>query len=270
MGIDLKKYLKSFKNGTKNMFIEFFNKNTNKKQRANMWTFTRLIIPVITTLICIISLFVTNTLPFLISATLLTGFGSITDYFDGKSARKHNSTSEYGKLLDQVADKIFSSLTGISLCILNPLFLVNLLGEAIIATINLAYKSKNPNLNIKSSIIGRIKEWPLFITLGFGFISTLNPILNNIATAFIISTFLLQLITAGSYISQNEKSINELKKNEKLHGKNILEITDDNKTEEKYKVKTKSNEIENLKKYKNELLNYNTFNDKVKVYTLRK
>ena len=132
MGINIKKYLKEFKNGTKTMFKEFFKKETNKKQRANMWTFTRLIIPFITTIICIISLFVTNTIPLLISAAALTGFGAITDYFDGRSARKYNSTSEYGKRLDQISDKVFSGMLGINLSILNPMFLITLLGEAII------------------------------------------------------------------------------------------------------------------------------------------
>ena len=129
MGIDVKKYLKEFKIGTKKMFKEFFNKETNKKQRANMWTFSRLIIPVITTILCVISLFVTNAVPLLIAAATLTGFGALTDYFDGKSARKHNSTSEYGKRLDQISDKVFSGMLGISLSILNPLFLITLLEE---------------------------------------------------------------------------------------------------------------------------------------------
>ena len=31
--------------GTKQLFEEFFTKEANKKQRANMWTFTRLVLP---------------------------------------------------------------------------------------------------------------------------------------------------------------------------------------------------------------------------------
>ena len=44
----IKSAVKNFKLGTKTMFKEFFNKETNKKQRANMWSFTRIIIPFIT------------------------------------------------------------------------------------------------------------------------------------------------------------------------------------------------------------------------------
>ena len=41
----LKKHFKELESGTKIMFKEFFNKETNKKQRANMWTFSRLRLP---------------------------------------------------------------------------------------------------------------------------------------------------------------------------------------------------------------------------------
>ena len=267
MEIDIKKYLKEFKIGTKKMFKEFFNKETNKKQRANMWTFARLVTPFITTIICIITLFVTNTLPLLIAAATLTGFGALTDYFDGKSARKYNSSSEYGKRLDQIADKVFSGMLGISLSILNPMFLITLFGETIISTINIAYKSKYPEIDISSSKIGRIKEWPLFITLGLGFISSLNPVLDVITKIMTILTFSLQLMTAGSYIAQNEKEIKKQKK-ETIYP-NTLEIDIEEKEleKEKEKIVTKENRIQELKQYKNELLTTN--NEKNKVYKLK-
>ena len=270
MGIDIKKYLKEFKIGTKKMFKEFFKKETNKKQRANMWTFLRLIIPFITTIICATSLFVTNTMPFLISAATLTGLGALTDYFDGKSARKHNSTSEYGKLLDQIADKVFSGMLGINLSILNPLFLIVLLGEGIISSINLLYKSNNPNLNIKSTQIGKIKEWPLFSTLGLGFLSSLNPILNIITKIMIVITFSLQLITAGSYIKQNDKEIKNLRKNKEILGTNSLDVNFEKENKEEKKIITKNNKIEELKKYKQELVNNSISEENNKVLELKK
>ena len=257
MGIDIKKYLKEFKNGTKTMFKEFFKKETNKKQRANMWTFTRLIIPFITTIICIISLFVTNTMPLLISAAALTGFGAITDYFDGRSARKYNSTSEYGKRLDQISDKVFSGMLGINLSILNPMFLITLLGEAIISLVNITYKVKYPDIDISSTQIGRIKEWPLFATLGLGFISSLNPILDVITKIMIITTFLLQVITADSYIIQNNMKINKNKKEENIIN-NTLEIDLEEKKYDKEKKITNDKRIQELKQYKDELLNNKT------------
>ena len=269
MSINFKKYLKEFKKDTITMFKEFFIKETNKKQRANMWTFLRLIIPFITTTICIISIFVTYTLPLLLIATGLTGFAAVTDYLDGKSARKHNSTSDYGKLLDQVADKVFSGLTGISISIINPLFLILLVGEGIISAINITYKSQNPNLNITSTKIGRIKEWPLFITLGLGFISNLNPIINLITKIMIIITSTLQVITAISYIKQNEKEVNNLSNNKEIISNNTLNINIEEKGKEKIKVLDKNNKITELKNYKKELLENKDLKEEEKILILK-
>jgi phosphatidylglycerophosphate synthase len=97
----IKAYYLELKNGIKTMFKEFFNKETNKKQRANMWTFSRLIISIPILILSIIYL-INFSIPLLITNTILVGMGSITDYFDGKSARKYNSSSEFGKKLDQI------------------------------------------------------------------------------------------------------------------------------------------------------------------------
>ena len=91
-------------------------------------------------------------------AAIIFVAASITDYFDGRSARKYNSTSEYGKRLDQISDKVFSGMLGINLSILNPMFLITLLGEAIISLVNITYKVKYPDIDISSTQIGRIKE----------------------------------------------------------------------------------------------------------------
>ena len=237
------KYFKEFKNGTKLMFKEFFNKKTNKKQRANMWTFTRLIIPFITAFLC-----------------------AITDFFDGRSARKYNSSSEYGKRLDQTADKVFSGMLGISLSILNPIFLITLLGEIIISLVNLSYKAKYHDLNISSTQLGRIKQWPLFITLGLGFISNINPILDIITKIMVIISFALQVTTAGSYILENEKQLNKLN-NEEIINPNTLEIDLKENIKEKNKTKSKNERIKELKQYKEELLNKNI--EKEKIFKLK-
>ena len=136
-----KKYLIEFKNGTIVMFKEFFNKKTNKKQRANMWSFLRLIIPLITLILSIIAS-ILNILPLLVASGIIAGFGALTDFFDGKSARKHKSSSEYGKILDQVTDKFYSLIMGINLSFLNPIYILPLSLELTISLINISYKSK--------------------------------------------------------------------------------------------------------------------------------
>ena len=118
----LKNTILEFVNGTITMFKEFFNKQTNKKQRANMWSFTRLVlvIPILFTFVLYIK---SNNDNFLIVAGILALFGGITDYFDGKSARKYNSSSDYGKKLDQISDKTFCGVLSICLTLIYHLFI---------------------------------------------------------------------------------------------------------------------------------------------------
>lgn len=243
----LKKYWIGFQKGTKTMFKEFFNKETNKKQRANMWTFSRLIISFLIPICSLLSIAINLPSPFTISF-IVTIFGGITDYFDGKSARKYNSTSEYGKLLDQMADKIFAMMIGINLSLFNPMYLITLLGEGIIVATNTPYKIKYSNLKINSTIIGKVKQWPLFSSLALGFLAAMNPIFLTTANISIIITFIFQVATALNYIKSNNDSIKEYKKT--LEKNNLVEIEEDF-TKDNEKVKTK--EIEN----KNSIVNNN-------------
>lgn len=228
-----------FKDDTKLMFKEFFNKKTNKKQRANMWTFSRLVTSFLIPVCALISI-LTNSFGLFISSICLTGFGALTDFIDGRSAKKHNSFSEYGRTLDQIADKIFSAMISITLTLFNPLFLIPLLGEGTIAFINASYKVKYKDLKIKSTQIGRIKQWPLFISLVLGFLSVLVPSISIATNITIFFTFLLQVATTISYIENNNKIINKIE-NQKLISK--IEECDDNF--EKDKNKNKNNIIEN-------------------------
>ena len=235
---EIKKYISEFKNGTKTMFKEFFNKETNKKQRANMWTFSRLLISFIVPILMIISGIISS--PILLGfAVGTTAFGALTDFFDGRSARKHKSYSEYGKLLDQIVDKIFSIMLGISLCILNPFFMINLIGEGIIAGINISHKKKYKDISLSSTKMGKIKEWPLFSSFALGFLSALLPTLTNITNILIMVTFLFQLGTMYSYIQQ-EQELDKMVKSSEIQ-KYLRQIKEDAKDYEKTTILEKEN-----------------------------
>lgn len=280
----LKKYLFEFKFGTKLMFKEFFNKDTNKKQRANMWTFSRLVISFLIPFWSLLSILTAN-ISLFVGSIALTGFGALTDFFDGRSARKHNSFSEYGRLLDQVADKIFSIMIGITLSLFNPTFLLTLLGEGVIVSTNALYKSRYKNLKIKSTQIGRIKQWPLFISLVLGFISTLTPVISLATNVSIILTFLLQIITTVSYIKSNNESVKDLDK-EKIEHR--IEEAEQNFEKDNEKVKSKLIEnkntniietnktisrpelCEDLRKFKNQLISNETNDDSLEKKYIKK
>ena len=237
----IENYWLEFKNGTKTMFKEFFNKKTNKKQRANMWTFTRLITPIITVISSIIAI-ITASIPLFITTTAIAGFGALTDKFDGASAKKHKSFSEYGKVLDQVTDKSFAGIIGINLLFLNFNYIFVLLGELTIALVNISYKLAHKELNINSTLMGKIKQTPLFVSLALGYLSTLNPTLLLISNISIILTVLFQMATATSYVKSNNESIKKL---EKLKNNNTIEELDIDKDKDNEKIKTKSIESKN-------------------------
>ena len=196
--------------GTKQLFEEFFTKEGNKKQRANMWTFTRLVLPfliVITSSKSFTSKEERNKKIYLAYSAILACFAAVTDYMDGKTARKYNATSEYGKLLDQVADKVFAFVLGLNLTNLDHRYLRIVIGEILIASVNLYYKRKDKSLDIQSTTIGKIKEWPLFMALASGYISSVDNRFDKVKNALMNTTNAMQVLTLHSYIKQNKELI---------------------------------------------------------------
>ena len=229
-----------------------------------MWTFTRLITPAVTVTLSIIAI-ITASVPLFVTTACVAGFGAFTDKLDGLSAKKHESFSEYGKVLDQITDKSFAGIIGINLLFLNPMYAFVLLGEAIIALINILYKLKYKNIDINSTIIGKIKQTPLFLSLGLGYLSTINPTWLAISNYSIILSIIFQLATAASYIESNNKAIKEINKLEKIKLAESLETVEN--TNEKVKTKsiesknqfienktiTRTEQCDNLRKLRDEL-----------------
>ncbi len=234
----IKKYLRDFKIGTKKMFKEFFNKKTIINQLANMLTFTRLIIPFIT-LILSIAAIITSLLPLFVASGIIAGMGALTDYFDGKISRSTKTTSEYGKMLDQLSDKFFTGIISINLLFLNPNYVFILIGELIISSINMIFKLKYKELSINSTMIGKVKQWPLNLSLIIGYLSTINNFSFAISNISIIITFLFQLMTAGSYINNNKNEIKKINNTKKSINVNI----DTDKNDELVNVKNYDNTI---------------------------
>lgn len=56
-----------------------------------------------------------------LAATVAFGVAILTDYFDGRLARKHNLISDFGKIWDPIADKALTGAAFISLSILGEL-----------------------------------------------------------------------------------------------------------------------------------------------------
>ena len=113
--------------------------------------------------------------------------------------------------------------------------------------------------------MGKIKEWPLFITLALGFLSPIKPSLLTISNISIALTSIFQILTTVSYINANNEEVKKLKKEQRCHS--INEITnEENKNKEeliitKQNNKTKLEQYKNLRNVLNEILNVKTQND---------
>ena len=238
---------KEFNDGIRVMFKEFFNKETNKRQRANMWTFSRLILAFLIPIIILIGKIMSVPL-FYVSALGLTAFGAFTDFMDGRSARKHNSISLFGKKLDILADKVFAFMLGISLSLTNPLFLFNILGEVLISYTNIYFLKKHSNLVPKSSYIGKIKQWPLSIAFILGYLSMLLPQLVLVTDIFIFISFAMEIAVFKNYIDINNYKVMRFN-NEKTLNTPINEEKHDNE-------KTLKDEYVNLRNVLIEIKNF--------------
>ena len=208
---------------------EFKNKNTRKKQIPNILTFSRLFSP----LFIIPSALTGN----LIATAIFTGLFAFTDAIDGVLARKLNCSSEFGRRLDPITDKVFATSLLIPITILNPIMLINLGLEGVIALINI--HSQIENKSPKTNYIGKVKTWFLYSSILLGYLNTITNISNLLLNSFTSITAILQ-ISAGIKYYKDYKNNDISIKQEKI------------KTISK---KEENQEIKELNEYKNYLLN---------------
>lgn len=258
---DLKNASKEFFDGFKKIIKDLKNKQTRHKQIPNLLTLSRVLIAVFIPP----AAFSGN----LVLASVLTVIAASTDGLDGFMARKLNATSEFGKNLDPVCDKIFASILIIPLMIkLSPftLFLgFNLVLESFIAGINLKSKIKG---NVpRTTILGKIKTALLSVLLASLYISfshEFNPLFIPITYMITITT---QTLTCLNYyhIDKKKDSLNIKYKSLKEDEANIKEYEVNEEVLNKEKDKNKVNiSIDDLKRLKEEIINTNNIQNEIK------
>ena len=169
---------------------EFKNPQTRKKQIPNLFTASRLFAPFF-----IIPTALSGNLP--LTAIFVTTF-ALTDAADGYFARKYNATSEFGRKLDALTDKLFAASLLFPLIPTNPALLTVLTMEAVISGINV-YSQLSDNTP-KTEFIGKIKTVALSGTIVLNYVAMLtsiNPIFLDIA---MYSTVTLQMVSAAKYL----------------------------------------------------------------------
>lgn len=229
----------------KNCINDIKTPGRRKKQIPNILTSSRIIAPFF-----IVPLFFLGLSE---AAIALTCVSASTDFFDGMLARKLDARSEFGKELDPVSDKVFASGLLISLSAINPLILINLGLEAVIAGTNFISKLKDNEP--KTHMLGKIKTWCLSGLVILNFLSIYMPINNILNLSTFTITTILQVGSAAKYIYEDTKK----EKIKKSSNTNINQIIENNTiTNKKEKCKSITND---LKMYRNILENSNRKTD---------
>lgn len=187
---------------------EFMNKKTRIKQIPNILTASRLLSPFF-----IIPAALFNNIILLAIFTIIF---AITDGLDGYFARKLNASSEFGRRIDPITDKVFAFSLLIPLMFYYKLIIIVFILEIIIALIN-TYSQFNNNLP-KTSFNGKIKTTILYVSIAICYCSIEIPINYNTISFIIYLTIFFQVYSSFNYFTtfQNE----ERKKLFKRHKKN--------------------------------------------------
>lgn len=251
----LEKYKKMFEQA----ITDLKTKGRRHRQIPNILTVLRLTAPFF-----IIPSAVMGNIPLVIGLT--AGFG-LTDLVDGIIARKCGLTSELGKDLDAICDKIFAGTLLITASLSNPILLCNLVLEGTIAGINL-FKTAKEDKVVSSTKIGKLKTPFLFILAGIGLLAPLININPLILDTMVGLTAALQGLTIASYLSDNSEDTKE--ENHSLDSVNENNSFESENQEQKEKTKTKSNSIQELNSLKSYLIESETdqvIEEKPKTYS---
>ena len=198
-----------------------------KKNLPNRLTNARIIISLIIMFILLFpfSMLNINFKKFLIEDTIIIDvrmiivgvlfvIGSLTDYFDGHIARKYNVTSDYGKLMDPIADKMLVNSVLIILSsygYIHPVVpTIIVLRDMIVTTLRMFLSNEGKVEDAKMG--GKFKTSFLMIGITLKLFGNLPFGLMNLKVddLFIIAGTILSLISGFEYISIYKKYIDNI------------------------------------------------------------
>lgn len=188
--MNFKKVLSNYGKLFKDAFTDLKTKGRRHRQIPNILTITRLIAAPL----FIIPAAITGNVPLIVIFTIVF---SLTDAIDGFVARHYNLVSELGKDLDAICDKFFAGTLLIAASCFTPILLFNLVGELVIAIINIKHKldGKSP----KSLYVGKIKTCVLYPLLGVGILSNFVNV-ESLFHVLLAATTSMQMLTITSYL----------------------------------------------------------------------
>lgn len=138
---------------------------------------------------------------------------SITDFLDGNIARKNNLVSDYGKIMDPLADKLLVNITLICLVSFNFLSynkVIMLISSLIILVIiardmfvdALRMQALKKGVVSPAKVWGKLKTATLMPGIAITILGSINPVLYYIGTILIILGGIFALIGGINYAKE--------------------------------------------------------------------
>lgn len=163
-----------------------------------------------------------------IVALVLFAVASLTDYFDGKIARKRNLVTDFGKFVDPIADKMLTTAAFIGFLKIGRgvgmewvLFII-LFREFAVASLRMVAASGENKVVIPANIWGKLKTVTQMLTVIYGLLalsvvtvinvpSGLVTVLDVIFNCLVWVSAILTIISGVIYIKDGLKYIDNTK-----------------------------------------------------------
>ena len=146
-------------------------------------------------------------------AAILFALASITDFIDGKIARKYNMITDFGKMMDAIADKILVNSLLIILCaqgFIHPIIpVIIILRDTIVNSIKMA--AGNAGKVVAAIMLGKVKTACLMIGIVLTLIYNMPFELWNLRVAdlLILTATVLSVVSGIEYYVKNKKFLFE-------------------------------------------------------------
>jgi CDP-diacylglycerol--glycerol-3-phosphate 3-phosphatidyltransferase len=136
-----------------------------KKNLANIVTLLR----VFMTPVFVVFMVLSNTNnAFMYAALAVFVFGAVTDWFDGQIARRMNIVSQFGIMVDPLADRLFIGATLITLYVMGfipLLFMILILGRDLLMVAGYPFVKKIDASKVAVHWTGKVATATLFVAL---------------------------------------------------------------------------------------------------------
>ena len=146
-----------------------------------------------------------------VAAAAVFAAASLTDMLDGRIARKYNLVTNFGKIMDPLADKI---LVYSAFCLMvedgavpSWMLIIILLREFAVSGMRTVAAANG--IVIAAGMSGKIKTVLQMIAVPLLILRSVHPVVNTLATVFLWASLVMTVYSGVEYIVQNKQVFKE-------------------------------------------------------------